>query len=60
MKHTQLHAVGTTDFKALGAVDNKVGIVFNATGVGTGTGTADQISYVELAEIEGTVAPVMQ
>jgi len=51
-------SVGTTDFKALGAVDNKVGIIFNATGVGTGTGTADQISYVELAEIEGTVAPI--
>ena len=51
-------SVGTTDFKALGAVDNKVGIIFNATGVGTGTGTADQISYVELAEIEGTAAPV--
>jgi len=51
-------SVGTTDFKALGALDDKVGIVFNATGVGTGTGTADQISYVELAEIEGTAAPV--
>ena len=51
-------SVGTTDFKALGAVDNKVGIIFNATGVGTGTGTADQISYVELAEIEGAVAPI--
>ena len=52
-------SVGTTDFKAIGAIDNLVGIVFNATGVGTGTGTADQITYVDLnSPIDGTVAPV--
>jgi hypothetical protein len=32
--------VGTTDFTAIGALSNTVGIVFKATGVGSGTGTA--------------------
>lgn len=38
-------SLGTTNFKTIGAVDNKVGITFVATGIGTGTGTATQISY---------------
>ena len=41
----QITEIGTTDFTAIGAVDNKVGIIFVATGVGTGTGTAEQITY---------------
>ncbi|AEJ60427.1 hypothetical protein Spith_0140 [Spirochaeta thermophila DSM 6578] len=33
-------SVGTTDFTAIGASSNDVGITFTATGPGTGTGTA--------------------
>ena len=33
-------SVGTTDFTAIGAVSNSVGIRFTATSAGTGTGTA--------------------
>ena len=33
-------SVGTTDFTAIGASSNTVGVVFVASGVGTGTGTA--------------------
>ena len=32
--------VGSTDFTAIGAVSNTVGVTFTATGVGSGTGTA--------------------
>jgi hypothetical protein len=32
--------VGTTDFTAIGAASNTVGVVFTSTGSGTGTGTA--------------------
>jgi len=32
--------VGSTDFSAIGAASNSVGVTFTATGVGTGTGTA--------------------
>jgi len=50
----------TTDqqWKDIGAIEGKVGIIFNATGVGTGTGTANQISYEAIDDIDGTVAPV--
>ncbi|MDE2618897.1 MAG: hypothetical protein KGL54_01920, partial [Sphingomonadales bacterium] len=33
-------SIGTTDFTLIGASANTVGVVFNATGAGTGTGTA--------------------
>lgn len=33
--------VGTTDFTLIGAVSNTIGTIFTATGVGTGTGTAN-------------------
>ena len=33
--------LGTTDFTAIGATRNEVGISFEATGVGSGTGTAE-------------------
>lgn len=32
--------VGTTDFTAIGAASNAIGVVFTATGAGSGTGTA--------------------
>ena len=35
-------AVGTTNFTLIGAASNTVGLVFTATGVGSGTGTADE------------------
>lgn len=38
--------VGTTDFTAIGAAANEVGVEFTATGAGTGTGTASK-SIVE-------------
>lgn len=36
----RIEAVGTTDFTAIGAGSNTVGLDFTATGPGTGTGTA--------------------
>ena len=33
-------SVGTTNFQAIGATSNTVGVLFTATGVGAGTGTA--------------------
>jgi hypothetical protein len=36
----QILTIGTTDFTAIGAVSNTVGLLFVATGPGTGTGTA--------------------
>ena len=35
-----IETVGTTDFTLIGAVSNTVGVVFTATGAGTGDGTA--------------------
>lgn len=37
-------SIGTTDFTLIGAATNTVGLVFVATGVGAGTGTA-QVTY---------------
>ena len=36
----QIVSVGTTNFTSIGASANTVGVIFNATGVGAGTGTA--------------------
>ena len=36
----KIQSVGTTDFTAIGASANTVGVIFAATGVGSGTGTA--------------------
>ena len=44
---------GDTDFVAIGAIDNQVGVTFVATGVGSGTGTATQITYRESTIIDG-------
>jgi len=38
----KIATVGDTDFTLIGASDNTVGVIFTATGVGTGTGT---VSY---------------
>ena len=39
-KQYTIRSVGTTDFTAIGAVANTVGVLFTATGVGSGTGVA--------------------
>ena len=41
--------VGTTDFTLIGAASNTVGVVFTATGVGTGDGTATTNTWVSTA-----------
>lgn len=41
----QIVSVGTTDFTLIGAATNTVGVSFTATGVGSGTGTA-QTAYL--------------
>jgi hypothetical protein len=48
-------SLGTTDFTAIGAVENKVGITFVATGAGSGTGTATQSSYKFATIIDGSL-----
>lgn len=40
----QIRSVGTTDFTLVGAPSNTVGVRFEATGAGTGTGVATQAS----------------
>lgn len=45
----KIKAVGTTNFTLIGASANTVGTVFTATGVGTGTGTADTYSGLNSA-----------
>jgi len=40
-------AVGTTNFMAIGAASNTIGLFFTATGVGSGTGTAAFIRTVQ-------------
>lgn len=37
----KITSIGTTDFTVIGASSNTVGEIFEATGVGTGTGTAE-------------------
>jgi hypothetical protein len=48
-----IETVGTTDFTAIGAIANAVGITFVATGAGTGTGTAMQVTYAQSTVISG-------
>ena len=45
-------SVGTTDFTLIGAVDNRVGVVFEATGAGSGDGTARRLNS-QLGRIGG-------
>ena len=44
----KITTVGTTNFTLIGASSNTVGIVFTATGAGSGTGTAIKAADVEL------------
>ena len=46
----QILTVGTTDFTLVGASANTVGVIFTATGVGTGTGTVSGQQGVEKGE----------
>jgi hypothetical protein len=41
----QIRTLGTTDFTLIGASSNTVGVVFVATGAGTGTGTVLQTNF---------------
>jgi len=50
-------SVGTTNFVAIGASANTTGIYFTATGVGSGTGTA-QISLTVQAKLQQYVTPL--
>ena len=47
--------IGTTNFQSIGAVSNTVGIYFTATGVGSGTGTAEVSRTVE-AKLQETIS----
>ena len=44
-QHYLITSIGTTNFTAIGAASNTVGISFLATGPGTGTGTAISMSF---------------
>jgi len=44
-----IQSVGTTDFTLIGAASNTIGVIFKATGIGTGTGTAIS-GFVEILE----------
>ena len=39
-----IYSVGTTDFTSIGASTNTVGVIFKATGIGSGSGVATQTS----------------
>lgn len=43
----EILTLGTTDFTAIGASSNTVGITFTATASGTGTGTAKRLTWPE-------------
>lgn len=47
--------IGSTNFQSVGAVSNTVGIYFTATGVGSGTGTAELTRTVQ-AKLRETVS----
>lgn len=42
LKAYRIVTVGTTDFTAIGASSNTVGVIFQATGTGSGTGSAEE------------------
>lgn len=50
----QISDVRNTDFTAIGAIENKVGITFVATGAGTGIGSATQVTYTLASIIDGS------
>ena len=45
--------VGTTDYTLIGASANTVGVIFNATGVGSGTGTAKLVGVYAFQTTSG-------
>jgi hypothetical protein len=48
--------IGTTDFTTIGASANTIGIAFVATGVGSGTGTAQVTTWASAAPVTGITA----
>jgi hypothetical protein len=53
----QIRVVGTTDFTLVGAASNTVGLRFEATGAGTGTGVATQAaSYATVIQFHRWIA----
>lgn len=50
-------SVGTTDFVAIGASTNAVGVTFTATGTGTGTGTVLEETLIEFARYNSYQIP---
>jgi hypothetical protein len=52
----QIASVGTTSFTSIGASSNTVGVVFVATGVGSGTGTANLIGTFAAADTQASHA----
>ena len=50
-------AVGSTDFTLIGASSNTIGVVFTATGVGTGSGTASIVWVAFLGAADVAVTP---
>ena len=49
--------VGSTDFTAIGASANTVGVTFKATGAGSGSGTATSLDTFQLSKHKDTSAP---
>jgi hypothetical protein len=49
-----INFVGTTNFVALGASANTIGVIFTATAVGSGTGTAIETVFVSTGSGTGT------
>jgi hypothetical protein len=54
----QITEIGTTDFTLIGASENKVGVYFIATGIGSGTGKANKCDYELVYTINGPTATV--
>lgn len=50
-------SVGTTNFMSIGAVSNTIGVVFVATGVGSGTGTALSTGGIPYSNISFWTSP---
>lgn len=47
----RITSIGTTDFVAIGATANTVGLIFKATAVGSGDGVAEEISPTQRSEL---------
>jgi hypothetical protein len=52
-------AVGSTDFTLIGASANTVGVIFTATGVGTGSGTASIVWVAFLGAVDTLTTPTV-